>query len=344
MTLDFVEEILKYRSLAIVGMEKNTGKTECLNYILQRLRGRERCVAITSIGIDGEKRDQVCQTVKPEIEVAEGMVFITSEKHFHEKRLVAEILNVSRERTALGRLVTARAKSTGKVLLSGASDAAGLKKLIEEMGQLGIATTIVDGALSRLSLAAPAVTDAMILSTGAALSANIPQLVQKTKYVYDLIQSELVREEELRKELLTVEKGVWAVDADGRVHDLQIPSVFMLENSDENIFRYGHCLYVAGAVNDKLLRSLRVQKTPVQLIVRDFTRMFATAEAYYGFIRKGGRVNVLQKSRLLAITVNPQSPEGFCLDSDKLREAMQKELGIEVYDVRRLREACATEE
>ena len=337
MDLDFVGEILKHRSLAIVGMEKNTGKTECLNYILHQLKGKGGDIAITSIGIDGEKRDQVCQTVKPEIEVEEGMIFITSEKHFHEKRLVAEVLDVSGERTALGRLVTARARSAGKVLLSGASDSAGLKRLIEGMKRMGVTTTIVDGALSRLSLASPAVTDAMVLATGAALSANIPQLVQKTKYIYDLIGLELA-EEKLANELLPVEKGVWAIDGDGLVHDLNIPSVFMLENSDGNIFRYGSRLYVSGAVSDKLLRFLRMQKDPVELIVRDFTRIFAAADAYYGFVKKGGVIKVLQKSRLLAITINPQSPEGFCLDSDKLKMAMEAELGVSVYDVRKLRE------
>ena len=35
--MPFIKEILKYDSLSIVGLEKNVGKTECLNYILSRL-------------------------------------------------------------------------------------------------------------------------------------------------------------------------------------------------------------------------------------------------------------------------------------------------------------------
>lgn len=66
--------------LAIVGLEKNTGKTECLNYILRRIKDSADRFALTSIGIDGENRDQVCQTPKPEIIVPEGMIFVTSEK------------------------------------------------------------------------------------------------------------------------------------------------------------------------------------------------------------------------------------------------------------------------
>lgn len=36
--MGFVDDISDYRSLAIVGLEKNTGKTECLNYILRGKR------------------------------------------------------------------------------------------------------------------------------------------------------------------------------------------------------------------------------------------------------------------------------------------------------------------
>ena len=85
--MGFVDDISDYRSLAIVGLEKNTGKTECLNYILRRIKDSADRFALTSIGIDGENRDQVCQTPKPEIIVPEGMIFVTSEKHYRERRL-----------------------------------------------------------------------------------------------------------------------------------------------------------------------------------------------------------------------------------------------------------------
>ena len=147
--MGFVTNISDFGSLAIVGLEKNTGKTECLNYILGQLGGQAERFALTSVGIDGESRDQVCQTAKPEIEIPEGMIFVTSEKHYREKRLAAEVLDVSLERTALGRLITARARMSGKLLLSGPSDTAGLKALIDRLKARGVGTTIVDGALSR---------------------------------------------------------------------------------------------------------------------------------------------------------------------------------------------------
>lgn len=335
--MPFIEEILKYKSIAIVGLAKNAGKTECLNYILRNVKNTGKRFALTSIGIDGESRDQVCQTPKPEIEIYEGMVFITSEKHYRSKRLVAEIMDVSTQRTSLGRLITAKAVSSGKALLSGPADTASLRTLIQDMSRFDIDTTIVDGALSRLSLSSPAVTEAMVLATGAALSCNIPQLVRKTKYVYDLICLEETAPDITRK-LMDIEQGVWAIDEEGNVRDLDIPSVFMLENRKDDIFKHGNTLYVAGAISDKLLQFLRQQKQAreITLIMRDFTKMFASMESYYAFIKKGGTIQVLQRSKLLAVCINPQSPEGYCLDSDELRVAMQESLGIPVYDVRRI--------
>lgn len=333
--MGFVHDIADFGSVAIVGLEKNTGKTECLNYILGQIGPSARKFALTSIGIDGESRDQVCQTPKPEIEVPEGMVFVTSEKHYHQKRLVAEVLDLCEERTALGRLVVARAVSSGKVILSGPSDSASLKRLIGHLPSFGVRTTLVDGALSRLSPASPAVTEAMILATGAAVSGNIPELVRRTRYVYELIGLEQV-EEALQCRLDEVQQGVWAIDTENDVKDLQLPSALMLTGSDTDLFKYGFRIFVAGAVGDTLLNYLKAQRQPVELIVRDFTRIFATPEAYYAFLRAGGVLKVVHRSRLLAVTINPQSPGGVVLDSARLQEALAESLKIPVYDVKKM--------
>ena len=59
-------------------------------------------------------------------------------------------------------------------------------------------------------------------------------------------------------------------------------------------------------------------------------------ETYYAFLKIVGNMKVLQKSKLLAVCIYPQSPEVYCLDSDELRVAMQESLGIPVYDVKKM--------
>lgn len=335
--MPFIEDILKYKSLSIVGLEKNTGKTECLNYVLRRLKDSGKLIALTSIGIDGENVDQVKQTHKPEIELQKDTIFVTSEKHYREKHIVSEIMNVSEQYTSLGRLITAKAINTGKVLISGPADTVWLKSIIKQMENLGVDTCIVDGALSRLSLGSPAVTESLVLATGAAVSANIPQLVRKTKFVYDLINIEEY-ESSIKDELLSKDKGIWAVDADGVVHDLDIPSVFLLESYKDKLFNYGTVIYVTGAISDKLLNLLRVQKNvkDIVLVVKDFTKIFVTPQSYNAFLSKGGKIRVLLRTNLIAVTVNPVSPDGYVLDSETLRNAMSEALMIPVYDIKKL--------
>ena len=106
--MSLIDNILRCRTLSITGMAKNTGKTLALNYLLGQLRLHGKTVAVTSIGIDGEKTDQVTQTEKPEIELCEGTFFVTSEYHYRQRLLLSEIIDLSDDSTSLGRLVTAR--------------------------------------------------------------------------------------------------------------------------------------------------------------------------------------------------------------------------------------------
>lgn len=335
--MPFTGDILKYKSLSIVGLEKNTGKTECLNYVLKRLEHSGKQLALTSVGIDGESMDQVTLTRKPEIELFENLIFVTSEKHFGAKQLDAEILTLSERRTALGRLVTARARSTGKVIFSGPPDSVWLRQTIDAMQNYGVNTTIVDGALSRLSPASPAVAESMILATGAAVSANIHTLVHRTKFVFKLIQTETFQSP-VNEQLQGLANGIYAIDDQWNVTNLDIPSVYLLEKHRDRLFGYGKTLFVSGAVSDSLLNFLRVQKNigDILLVVRDFTRIFVTSEAYYAFVKRGGRIHVLLKNKLIAVCVNPVSPAGVILDSEKLCESMSESLGIPVYDIRKI--------
>ena len=333
--MPFVKDILQHRSLSIVGLEKNTGKTVCLNYILRRLHEMGVHVGVTSIGVDGEQVDAVFATAKPEVTLYEGTRFITSEQHYLKRQAVSVLESVDSRRTALGPLVTARVLVRGKVLLSGAATTGILRTQIAQLDSMGVVLTIVDGALSRLSLASPTVTDAMILATGAAVSANVKQLVAKTKFLHNLILLDEV-DPALRTPLSALHSGLWAVDDDGVPHDLGIASVFLIDRAEQDILRFGKTLFASGAVSDRLLRILAAKDKGITLVARDFTKLFITPEAYVEFTRRGGRLMVLQRSKLIAVTLNPTSPQGFLLDSKSTCHALSDALQTPVYDVMKI--------
>ena len=331
--LPFINDILRYDSLSIVGLEKNTGKTECLKYVLDRLPVQTKRIAVTSIGIDGETVDQVTRTQKPEIVLREGMYFGTSETHYRQRRLVSELIDVSDENTSLGRVVTARALTGGKILLSGPSSASSLRRWMGDMRRLGIDLVIIDGALSRMSSASPAVSQSMILATGAAYSANINTLVSKTAHVVDLVNLELTSEKN-RDTLSLLDKGLWFIDKQGELHTLDTMTSL---SKDIHFQGMEDCetLYVAGALVDGFLEKVRKNKNlkQVELVVRDFTKIFVTPQQFRLFIKAGGRISVLQKSKLIAVTVNPTSPSGYVLDSDTLCARLSEAIRLPVYDL-----------
>ncbi len=331
--MPFVENMLRYKSVSFVGMEKNAGKTQALNYVLGRLRTFfDKKIAVSSIGIDGETTDQVTKTAKPEITLQPDTIFVTSQGLYGQREIVSCITDVSRETTALGRLVTARAISSGKVLLAGPSGAKGVKDLIERLSS-EVDICLIDGALSRMSFGSPSITEAMVLSTGAALSASLPTVVRKTKFVYDMPRLPIYSGV-CAKELQDLESGIYAV-ANSKVEDLQIPSLLMIEKYKDKVFASSDCIYVAGVLSEKFLQYARLRKNvdKIRIIIRDFTKVFATPETVYQFLRQGGRLEVLESTNLIAITANPVSPSGYNFDNAQMLSALRQAIPIDIYNV-----------
>lgn len=336
--MPFIKQLEQYTSVSVVGLDKNVGKTVTLNYILKQLQKSSKRIALTSIGIDGEGLDQVTQTPKPEIVVYDDMLFVTSEKHYASKQIISEICDVSDLHTSLGRLITARAIGSGKVLLSGPADTSSLLKVIEHnKTQLGVDLTLVDGALSRMSLASPVVTDALVLATGASYSINLNHLVRQTAYVCQLIDLQGVSEW-VQNKLMFKKTGLWAITQEKEVKDLGVKSTLLLKQVKEVLFKFGQTVYVSGVVTDRFMKFLILQKEckGFTLIVRDFTVLFVSPEVLQQYKRKGGHIQVLFTSNLLAITVNPTAPSGYVLDSRKMQDALYEAIHKPVFNVKEL--------
>ena len=313
--MPFIDNILKYRSVAVIGLEKNCGKTECLNYILRRISPQERKICVTSIGLDGESLDQVTETRKPEIILKKDMLFSTSEQHYRQRRLVSEVMDISNESSALGRIITARVVTEGKIILSGPSSTVSLKRWMNGNERLGVGLTIVDGALSRRSSASPAITDAMILATGAALSSNLPNLVIQSAFAVEMIKLPLL-------------------DAD-------------FEETEENTVCYSSMtgfqdisegcrrVRISGALTDMFLKRIASSKKAdgLEVVVKDFTRIFAKIGTYRAFTSAGGKLRVEKQSKLLAVCVNPLAPNGYKMNSDELCDKLSEKIGLPVYDI-----------
>lgn len=192
---------------------------------------------------------------------------------------------------------------------------------------------IVDGALSRLSLASPAVSQSMILATGAAYSINMSHLIQRTAFVVDLVNLDLTSAANASL-LDPLDSGMWWIDTDGQLHEMEAVTSLSQQVQFHGMERCA-TLYVAGALVDSFLEKVRKNKQlrQVELVVRDFTKIFVTPQQLRLFEKVGGRLTVLQKSKLIAVTVNPTSPSGYVLDSDALCDKLSQAINLPVYDL-----------
>lgn len=178
--LDTYKFIENYKRISIIGMEKNVGKTTLLNKLIADI-GKTKKLGLTSIGRDGEDIDVVTNTDKPRIYVREGSIIATGRDCLAKCDITKEILYVTDFTTPMGSIVLVRALSDGYVDIAGPSYNKQVKIVVELMEKFGSEISIVDGALGRKSTAISDVSEATILSTGAALSLDMPKVIDETK-------------------------------------------------------------------------------------------------------------------------------------------------------------------
>ena len=181
--MPLVDLLMPHKSIALIGMSKNAGKTTVLNHLVSGFAACGMRLILTSIGRDGENTDVVTKTVKPRIFVPAGSIIITAEGLLLLCDVTREILDVTDFTTPMGRVVVARALSAGFVQLGGPSITAQMVELLKKTQIYGADKIIIDGAVSRKSPAAPDLADAAILCTGAAISQNMDEVISKTRHI-----------------------------------------------------------------------------------------------------------------------------------------------------------------
>ena len=183
-----------HRRISIVGMCKNAGKTTALNRLISECVSGGIAAALFSVGRDGEKRDVITNLEKPGIYVEAGTMFATTSGllEFCEARW--ELLFATGARTPLGEVLVLRARSGGFVELSGPSMNAGIPELTEALFSRGAEMILIDGAMSRIASASPAVAGCSILCTGADYDPDLRKVVEDTAHTAQLLSTPGLRD------------------------------------------------------------------------------------------------------------------------------------------------------
>lgn len=321
------ELVKPYRALSIIGMCKNAGKTTVLNRLIRDWPKEGGVLALTSIGRDGERTDLVTNTHKPEIYVKEGALVATAEGLLRHCDVTMEIIDTTGIPTPLGRVVLVRALSDGAVQLGGPSMNDQLSMLNTMFFHHGAGMVVIDGAISRKSLCAPAVSEATILCTGASYSPSMAAAVEDTGYAAGLLTLEKsLMWNSVPESRVTLTDGRESLPAAGEGGLIEAVRRF---DGIKGIF-------FKGALTDSVIRPLLTAQRRldgIELTVEDASKLLIKRDAYQKLILKGADIRVFTKTRLLMVAVNPVSAYGTDFDRVSFKRAVEMAVNVPVINV-----------
>ena len=323
-----MNSLSNYQTIAIIGTAKNAGKTTALNALLAKLKHKQ--VAITSIGLDGEKIDQLTKQEKPSIHAYKGMYVATARDTLAMITSAYQIVEDYPIQTPLGPIVLVEMLEDGDVLLAGPSSLHELTRLKDSLSKYDCDHFFIDGALFRKSSAASHLSDAMILSTGASLHKNMQKVIQDTKILIETISL-------TKKDLPKIKKTKLVLENSEVIYD---QGTFLSKPNDLlSHAEHAKELHIQGAMTNRLIEELIANKDKIpslEIILNDFTMIHADLDLFQKLHLLKHRVKLINQTPLLLLTINPTSPyfEGF--DPQSFEEAMKEALpSTPIIDIKR---------
>ena len=329
----------KYKTLSIVGMAKNAGKTTALNYLIEEAIDEGIVLGVTSTGRDGESQDLVTGTEKPRVYLEEDMLVAVPTLLYDLADAGLEVLKKTKYSTARGELLICKVKDAGYVQVAGPVINAEQKLLCRDMMELGCSLILIDGAIDRKSIASPDTSDAIILSTGAVLSRKMNKVIEETAHVVNLYRTPELEDGIIRDTITenNFADKIMLVSGDGKIKKLDlITGLGAAKEINGAIDEDTRYIYIPGAFTNSVISDISLKNLKqVQFVLKDPTKIFVNAMDWGIFRKKGFRVRVLKNIEIAAITVNPWAPAGYTFDNRFLLEEMQKAIpDIPIIDVR----------
>lgn len=326
-------------TLAVMGMAKNTGKTVALNHVLAQAHAAPVPVGVTSIGRDGEDRDQVFLFPKPPVLIWPGSLVATARDTLVRSKLRFKLLGGTGIDSPMGEIVIVKALDYGEMEIAGASRSSDQLRIIQRLKQAGCELVVLDGALGRSHHASPAIADGVILATGAAIGGGMQDVIRKTRDRLAILGIARVPAELGARVQDLFDKGgvaIWARDSSplfqAEIASLNAASVLM-GFAEQDV----GSIAVSGAVGRQLWRamsSLGAMKPGLNIVVADGTKLFVDALDVQAFCKQGGSLFGYRSIRILGLTLNPFSPMGGSFDgAEFLAQAESSFPGYDVCDV-----------
>ena len=324
-----------FRTISVVGMAKNAGKTTTINYLIEEAEDQGVRLGITSTGRDGESTDIVTGTEKPKVYLYPETIVSIPTGLFESASAGLEILRMTKYHTSLGPVMLCRVVDSGYVQVAGPVLTSDHKVMCNEMISFGAEMVLIDGAIDRRAIAQPAASDGIILATGAVLSRDMRKVAQETAYLVSLYDLPEMDEGPVKEKFASSDKLM--VVKNGSEIELEVKTGLDAGNIlDDFIDKDTEYVYIPGALTSGVISGVHPGKfRDVVFVVRDPTKIFLTSNEWNVLKKKGFNAEVLKNIKVAAISVNPVSPAGYSFEHEKLLEMMEKAVpGVRIIDVK----------
>ncbi|MHA1196621.1 MAG: hypothetical protein ACTSSM_11045 [Promethearchaeota archaeon] len=335
---ELIKILMGYKVISIIGLSKNVSKTTTLNHIINNMDNNV-VLGLTSIGRDGEKYDSISNFPKPKIMVKSGTYIATAEESLKNTEIKIELLKRTRFSTPMGDVLIIKTVEDGFIELAGPSINSQLQKICQDLLQMGCNIVLIDGAFDRKSYATPTISEATILSTGASVSENMLEVINHTIHLINLFSIDKVSDDEvidIAKKIINSAK-IGVIKKDFTWVKFHIPTA--LDTAKEISEKIGDdvkYLVINSALTDSFLNDfIKFFKNykNITILVPDSTKLFLSELAFKKFLKKGGKINVIQPIKIIAITINPMTPYGWCFDKVEFLRKLKERVNVPVFDL-----------
>lgn len=325
-------------STAIIGMDKNVGKTTVLNYLINKTEGSV-ILGLTSIGRDGESTDRVTYTPKPLVFIRKGTLVATTRNCLINSDITKEILESTDIKTPMGDIIIARSKSDGYIDLAGPSTTTQMKSIIDKLKLYGAEKVFMDGAISRMTQCSPSIVDTAILCTGANISGSLKTIVEKTANTVRLLTLPSIDLQKydnyVDRENISEYNAAFYYAAEKRY--LKCNTALDIVNRISDFFDEDlKIIEIKGVFSVPLAEKIiavKSKKQKLEIVIEDGTKAFIDHSIFDSLLRNNIKLNVKNPINLKGLFYNPCALSGYRFDETLFKQHLEESTGYKAVNV-----------
>lgn len=300
-----------------------------LNAIIPTLQNHK--ILITSVGLDGEKVDQITSLEKPEITVFPGMYVLTALDTLPMMSGRFEVLRYLPLSSPLGKMVLIRVLEKSLCLVGGPSTNKEMLEALHHIDDFGFQQIFIDGAFSRKANAV--ISDAIIYVVGASYHIDPAKVIQDAHIDIDfftLAKSTMELHPLFNDERIQVMDSHHILTTYEVSSTLEIDHFFLSLPDDTTTIYLPRALTTSFAIGWMKER----QKRRIHLVLKDPFKIQVSRQVLNRLHQYRDDLSYLHQVEVIAVCVNPYSVYQRDIIHFDYKNKLQEDLKIPVMNVK----------